>query len=120
MKIYENRVNEKSKMVAEIAEKITEYKKTCDNFNDVKKEVLKLLMFDVEFSELQEFLEIEVDLSVWYDVLNIDKIKKVVDSYTDESVTAEFQVSNYIVEFLANEIFKNRKVICNAICDRLS
>ena len=111
---------EKNLVIAEgIVEKIEKSRKTMANYNEIKNLALMLLAKNPDVEAIRDFIESEVDLSMWYDVLNIDKVKKFVDSYTDESVSAEFSETEYITEFLANEIFKNKEAICNAICDAI-
>lgn len=61
---------------------------------------MKLSMNDVF-----DFIDYRMDLEKYLDLVNIKKIREIVDSYTDKTVTEEFEDVDYLREYVGNEIY---------------
>lgn len=70
----------------------------------------------MEFDLIYEFIDGEMNLDEYVSLMNISKVKNVVDDFTDETVSAEWTYKDYVREYLANEIY----ILINEKTDKIN
>lgn len=70
----------------------------------------------MDFDLIYEFIDGEMNLDEYVGLMNISKVKNIVDDFTDETVSAEWTDRDYVREYLANEIY----ILINEKTDKIN